>query len=264
METTTSKDGTTIAYDRSGEGPALILVGGAMSDRAAATELAGVLASDFTVFAFDRRGRGDSGDTQPYAPEREVEDIAALIGEAGGSALVFGHSSGAGLALLAVLGGLSIPKLAVYEPPFIVDDTRPQAPSDYVEHLNELLAAGRRGDAIEYFMTKAVLVPQEMMAQMRNAPMWPGMEKIAHTIPYDGEIMGDGMSGSPEPLKRFAAVTIPTLVMVGGASPEWMQNGTRLLAETVPGAQYHTLAGQDHGPASSLLAPELVTFFKGE
>jgi pimeloyl-ACP methyl ester carboxylesterase len=139
-----SKDGTPIALDRSGEGPAIILVGGALSDRAAGVSLAEQLASHFTVFTYDRRGRGDSGDTPPYAPLREVEDIAAIIDEAGGKAFLFGHSSGAVLALDAAAQGLAIPQLALYEPPFIVDDSRPPLPADYVSHLNQLIAAGRR------------------------------------------------------------------------------------------------------------------------
>jgi pimeloyl-ACP methyl ester carboxylesterase len=262
MQTVTSNDGTSIAYDRSGEGLALILVSGAMSDRAAATELAGMLAKDFTVYAYDRRGRGDSTDTQPYAPEREIEDLAALIAEAGGSAFVLGHSSGAVLALRAVLAGLSIPKLALYEPPFIVDDSRPAAPSDYVPHLNALLAAGRNGDAVEYFMVDAVLTPREAVAQMRNSPWWPGMERLAPTLPYDGAVMADTMSGRPEPIQQFAAVSIPTLVMDGGASPDWIHHGVRALVSVLPDATYHTLPGQDHGAAPSLVAPELIVFFK--
>ena len=264
MSSVTSRDGTTIAFDVSGEGPALILVGGAMSARVDARELAGVLAKDFTVYAYDRRGKGDSGDTLPYAPEREIEDIAALIAEAGGSAFVFGHSSGAALALRAAASGLAIPKLALYEPPFIVDDSRPMPPSDYTEHLEELITSGRRGDALEYFMTAAVMIPQQVVAGMRQSPMWPGMEAIAPTLLYDQAILGDTMSGSPEPLRRWATVTTPTLVMDGGASATWMHHSAETLAETLPNAERRTLEGQDHGPAASMLAPVLVSFFEGE
>src|SRR6266496_3829270 len=168
-----SKDGTTIAFDWSGEGPAIILVGGALSDRSAGTQLAAHLAPHFTVYTYDRRGRGESGDTAPYAIAREVEDIDALINEAGGSAFVFGHSSGAVLALEAArLLPTKITKLALYEPPFIIDDSRPPAPQDYVPHLMELVSSGRRGEAVEYFMT-VVGTPAEMVAQMRQSPMWP-------------------------------------------------------------------------------------------
>src|SRR5438132_403129 len=160
MRTVISKDGTAIAFDQSGHGPALILVAAATATRLAEAALAATLAPHFTMFAYDRRGRGDSGDTPPYAVEREVEDLDALINEAGGSAFVFGHSSSAVLALEAarLLGG-KIEKLAIYEPPFIIDDSRPPVPQDYVPHLNELIAAGRREEAVEYFMTDAMLVP---------------------------------------------------------------------------------------------------------
>ena len=216
------------------------------------------------MFAYDRRGRGDSGDTSPYAVEREVEDIDALITEAGGSAYVFGHSSGAVLALEAarLLKG-RIEKLAMYEPPFIIDDSRPPIPQDYVPHLNKLISEGRRSEAVEYFMIDVVLVPAEMVAQMRSTPMWPQIEAVAHTIPYDGAIMGDTMSGNPATLKKWASVTVPTLVMVGGASPAFFHNGAQTLVDILPNATLRTLAGQDHGPADDVLAPVLVEFFKG-
>ncbi len=170
MRNVISKDGTPIAFDRSGEGPALILVGGASAARADEASLAAALAPYFTVFAFDRRGRGNSGDTAPYAVEREVEDIEALIDEAGGSALVFGHSSGAVLALEAArLLPTKITKLALYEPPFIIDDSRPPAPQDFSAHLSALVASGRRGEAVESFMM-VVGLPSEMIAQMRQSP----------------------------------------------------------------------------------------------
>ena len=153
MRKVISKDGTPIAFDQSGQGPALILVAGATATRLAEASLAAVLAPHFTVFAYDRRGRGESGDTVPYAVEREVEDIDALINEAGGSAFVFGHSSGAVLALEAArLLPTKITRLALYEPPFIIDDSRPPAPRNYAAHLRELVSSGRRGEAVEYFM----------------------------------------------------------------------------------------------------------------
>lgn len=263
METAQSADGTTIAFERTGVGPAVILVGGALSDRSAATNLATGLADALTVVAFDRRGRGDSTDTPPYAVEREIEDVDALIGAVGGSAFVFGHSSGAVLGLRAAAAGLAISKLGVYEPPFIVDGTREPLPADYVAHLAELAASGRRGDAVEYFMTVGVGVPAEVIAQMRRAPMWAGMEALAHTLAYDGRVMGDAMAGSPAPLRRWASLRTPTLVVDGGASPPWMRNAARTLAETLPNASYRTLEGQDHGPASSVLGPVLAAFFAG-
>ncbi len=269
MSKVLSKDGTTIAFDRSGEGPALILVTGAIATRADAASLAASLAPHFTVFAYDRRGRGESGDTPPYAVEREVEDLDALISEAGGSAFVFGHSSGAVLALEAARRlSTKITKLAVYEPPFIIDDSRPPAPQDYALHLRELALSGRRGEAVEYFMIE-VGAPAEMVAQMRQSPMWPGLEKVAHTLAYDVTIMGNTERGDPLPLRKWASVTVPTLVMDGTVffgreeSHVFLRHGAQELANILPDAQHRILEGQDHGPADNVLVPVLVEFFKG-
>ena len=267
MNKVTSRDGTATAFDRVGEGPALILVGGASTQRKDTTPLAEFLAPRLhrTVYSYDRRGRGDSGDTAPYAVEREVEDIAALIADAGGSAYVFGHSSGAVLALEAVrLLGSAIPRLALYEPPFIVDDSRPPLPSDYVAHLNELIVAGRRGDAVEYMMTQAVGMPVEAIAPMRSDPMFPGLEAVAHTLAYDGAVMGDSMSGSSASLMRWSAVTTSTLVMDGGESPAYMHNGAQAPVDVLPNAQLRTLPGQTHGVAPDVLAAELDQFVSGQ
>ncbi len=260
MRKVTSKDGTTISFDQSGQGPAVVLVGGALSDRSAGRPLAALLAPRFSVFSYDRRGRGESGNTAPYAVEREVEDIEALIQEAGGSASVFGMSSGAVLALEAARR-LAITRLALYEPPFIVDDSRAPVPEDYVKQLTEMVSSGRRGDAVEYFMIKAVDVPAEYVAQMRNAPSWRAMEALAHTLAYDGAIMGNTLSGSPLPAERWASITIPTLVMAGGASPAWAHNGVQAIVGILPDAQHRTLAGQTHAVAPEVLAPVLVEFF---
>lgn len=264
MNKVISKDGTPIAFDQSGQGPTLILVTGAMGTRLATASLAAHLAPHFTVLAYDRRGRGDSGDTPPYAVECEVEDIDALITYAGGSAFVFGHSSGAVLALEAarLLPG-KIKKLAIYEPPFIIDDSRPPVPQDYVPHLNELIAAGRQEEAVEYFMIDAMLLPADMLAQMRNTLMWPQLVAVAHTIPYDGIIMGDTMSGNPSTIRKYASVTVPTLVMVGGESPAFFHNGTQTLAGILPNARHRLFPGQNHGVADEVLVPVLVEFFKG-
>src|SRR5689334_13273572 len=159
MATTLSKDGTKIAYDKTGQGPALILVAGAFQDRRAMSIYAGPLSEHFTVYNYDRRGRGESGDMPPYAVEREIEDIDALIQAAGGSAFVFGGSSGGVLTLDAAAHGLSITKLAIYEPPFVVDDSREPPPEDIVDQLKDLIASSRRGDAAEIFMTKGSLMP---------------------------------------------------------------------------------------------------------
>lgn len=261
MRTVSSKDGTTIAFDQSGAGPSVILVGGALSERSAGIPLATLLAPHFTVFSYDRRGRGDSGDTQPYAVEREVEDIAALIQEAGGSAFVFGMSSGAALTLEAANRGLPITKLALYEPPFIVDDTRKPIPADYVPHLGELAASGRRGEAVEYFMVSAVEVPADMVAQMQQSPMWPALEALAHTLAYDGAIMGANMSGKSLSPGQWAAVTAPTLVMDGGDSPLWMHNAAQAVVNILPNARRLTLEDQSHAIDPHALAPALQTFF---
>jgi pimeloyl-ACP methyl ester carboxylesterase len=263
METVTSKDGTTIAFDRLGSGPPVVLVCGGSVARTADAAIAQELASDFTVFNYDRRGRGDSGDTPPYEVAREIEDLGAVIGATGGEAFVFGHSSGAALALEGAINGLPITRLALYEPPFIVDDSRPPIPRDYVDRLRELVAADRRGDAVEYFMTSAVAVPPEMVAEMRGMPMWPRMEALAHTIAYDGEVMDGHMWGAPLPASWVAAVTIPTLVMDGGASPDWARSSVQQLASILPNAQHRTLEGQDHGAAPAAVAPELDAFFLG-
>ncbi len=261
MQKVISKDGTAIAFEKTGRGPAIILVSGALGDRSAAAPLAPLLSSHFTVLAYDRRGRGDSGDTAPYAVEREVEDIDALIKEVGGPAFVFGHSSGAVLALEAARR-LAINKLALYEPPFIVDASRPPVPKDYVAQVEKLASTGRRGDAVVYFMTQAVGVPAEVVAQMRNMPMWAGMEKVAHTLAYDGRIMGDTMAGSALRASQWASITVPTLVMDGGASPAWMRNSARALAEILPHAQYRTPEGQMHDVSPAVLAPALIEFFR--
>jgi pimeloyl-ACP methyl ester carboxylesterase len=269
MRKVISKDGTPIAFDLSGQGPALILVAGATATRLAEASLAAALAPHFTVFAYDRRGRGDSGDTAPYAVEREIEDIEALITEAGGSAFVFGHSSGAVLALEAArLLPAKITKLAVYEPPFIIDDSRPPAPQDYASHLNELVSSGRPGDAVAYFMTE-VGTSAEMVAQMRQSPMWPALEAVAPTLVYDVTIMEDTERGDPLPLRKWDAVTVPTLVMDGtvflgrGESHVFLRHGADELANILPDAQRRILEGQDHGPANAVLVPALKEFFLG-
>jgi pimeloyl-ACP methyl ester carboxylesterase len=239
-------------------------VGGALSDRAAAAELAARLAPHLTAISFDRRGRGDSGDTPPYAVDREVEDIEALILAVGGPAFVLGHSSGAVLALeSARMRPELIAKLALYEPPFIVDDSRSLLPADYVTQLEDLVSRGRRGDAVAFFLTTAVGVPAEVVAGMREQPFWSSFEAMAHTLAYDGTIMGDAMDGSPAPLGRWASVRVPALVMDGGASPDWQRHAVRALAQILPDAHHRTLEGQDHGPDSEVLTPVLVDFFIG-
>lgn len=259
MRKVISKDGTTIAFDQLGEGPAVILISGASVSRSDNAPLATLLAQHFTVINYDRRGRGDSGDTAPYAVEREIEDVEALIKEAGGSAFVYGISSGAVLALEAAASGLNVKKLALYEPPFMVDNSGPRPPGDHKAQLSEMISSGRRGDAVEFFITKVVGLPAEFATQARNEPWWAATENLAHTLVYDATIMGDYSL----PRKRFASVTIPTLVIDGEKSDVRLRHAALAVAETLPNVQHRTLEGQTHDVAPETLAPVLDEFFKG-
>lgn len=261
MNTVTSRDGTAIAYERIGRGPALILVTGALGDRADIVPLAQALAPHFTAYPYDRRGRGDSGDTKPFAVEREIEDIDALISAAGGSAFVFGHSSGAALVLEAVLHGSPIAKQALYEPPYIVNGDRPPLPADYVPTLEALIAQDRRADAVEYFWSTGMLIPPFLIAQWREAPMWPGILKVANTLPYDGAAMADHMSGKPLPAEWATKATIPTLVIDGDQSPSSLRDAVAAVADLLPNAERRTLAGEGHGAPPEVIAPILQEFF---
>jgi pimeloyl-ACP methyl ester carboxylesterase len=256
MGSVQSGDGTKIAFDRFGDGPPLILVVGAFCDRSAASTLAQMLGEDFAAFTYDRRGRGDSGDTLPYAVEREIDDLDALISEAGGEALVFGHSSGAILGLQAAAQGLPIRRLAVYEPPYIVDDTRTR-PVKLGDRVSELIASGRRGDAAKLFLTEAPQMPPEVIDSMEAGPAWSYLEAIAHTLPYDLAISGD----QTMPSDLLASIEVPTLVVSGGNSPDWARNAVDAVAAAIPGAQHASLDGQDHGAADDVLAPVLKQFF---
>lgn len=258
----TSKDGTAIGFSVAGNGPALILVDGAMCYRGFGPmkDLAALLTANFTVYTYDRRGRGESGDTKPYAVEREVEDIDALINHAGGEAHVFGISSGAALALEAANRGLAIKRLVLYEAPFIVDDTRTPIPDDYLAQLNALLAADRRGDAIKLFM-KLVGVPPIFIALMGLMPAWKKLKTVAPTLPYDTAIVQDYQRGKPLPAGSWGSVSQPTLVVEGGKSPAWMRNAQRELADVLPNANLRTLEGQTHMVKAAKLAPVVQEFF---
>ncbi|MFG3510009.1 alpha/beta fold hydrolase [Streptomyces sp. NPDC047821] len=256
-----SADGTVIAYEAQGSGPAVVLVGGAFMTRADSSELAGLLAERFTVITYDRRGRGDSGDAPTYDVQREVEDLDALIAHAGGEAMVFGMSSGAVLALEATARGSAVTRLALYEPPFITDAGRPPLPTDYVADLENLVTRGAYGDAVAYFMTAAVGMPPEAVAGMRQAPFWAAMEATARTLPYDGRVMGDTMSGRPLPTDRWQSVTIPVLVGSGDAGAPHMLTGARELASLAENFSLHTFPGQEHDIDPKLLAPVLTEFF---
>jgi pimeloyl-ACP methyl ester carboxylesterase len=239
----------------------LILVAGAFQDRMAMSTYAGPLSEHFTVYTYDRRGRGGSGDTQPYALEREIEDIDALIQETGESAFVFGGSSGGVLTLDAAAHGLNIKKLAVYEPPFVVDGSREPPPEDIVDQLKNLISSGRRGDAAETFMTKGSLMPAEMVAGMRMQPFWPSVEVVAHTLVYDAMIMEGTMRGGPLPVDRWRTVTIPTLIVYGGAGPAWSQNAAKALVNLLPNSEEWILEGQFHDLTPDILTPVLEKFF---
>jgi pimeloyl-ACP methyl ester carboxylesterase len=256
MDKVRSSDGTTIAFDQLGVGTPVILVSGASTARAIHAQLAELLAEDFTVFNYDRRGRGDSGDTPPYAIEREVEDLHAVINEAGGAAAVFGNSSGAVLALHAAAAGLPVTKLALWEPPFMVDPDAPRRQQEYVAQLTELLDAGRRGDAMALFM-KTIGLPEAMIAGMRLAPMWPGMEALAHTLAYDATVMGD----STVPTGLVASIKTPTLVLDGSNTGAWAANSAQALTAALPNSQRHTLKDQDHNVAWDVLTPVLRKYF---
>jgi pimeloyl-ACP methyl ester carboxylesterase len=250
MGTVTSKDGTRIAFDQSGEGPAIILVVGAFNDRATGAPLAQFLERHFTAFNYDRRGRGESGDTAPYAIEREIEDLDALIAQAGGSAGVFGYSSGATLALRAAAHGLPISQLALYDPPPTGGKAGLLAPQ-----LTELIEAGRRGDAVELFQTEAVGIPADLVAQMRNAPFRPALEKMAHTLVYESTILGALPTG------LVASVRVPTLVIDSEGSPEVMRQTAQSLADALPEGRLRTLKDQGHDLVPAVVGPVLEEFF---
>ncbi|TDD76749.1 alpha/beta hydrolase [Actinomadura darangshiensis] len=263
MELARSRDGTGIAFDRAGAGPALVHVGGALNDRGSGAALAALLAPHHTVLTYDRRGRGDSGDTPPYAVEREIEDLAAVIEAAGGSAAVYGMSSGAALAVRAAAHGLPVTRLALFEPPYNpgLGDRLTRARAHHTE-LTGLLAEGRRGDALALFMT-GVGMPQEMIGQMRGAPMWAALEALAPTLAYDSAVMDDAGTGAALPADLLGRVAVPALVVDGGGSPAWMRDTAVRAAELLPAGTHRTLDGQTHDVDPAVLAPVLAEFLAG-
>jgi pimeloyl-ACP methyl ester carboxylesterase len=279
LETTKSADGTVIAYDRSGDGPPLVIALGAFCDRKSFVPPAS-LTSQFTVCTYDRRGRGDSGDTQPYSPDREVADLAAVIeavsgsaasaagsgaggsaagaAGAGAGAFVFGHSSGAALALRAAAQGVPMAAVVAYEASFVIPGTRALAENPAVR-ITEMVSSGRRSDAVKFWMTDVVQAPAEVVSMMENSPWWPNLEALTHTLPYDLALSGD----QGIPVDYLAKITVPVLVLGGANSPDWFHRTVEATAEAIPGARLEMLEGQDHGVPPEVIAPVLTGFFLG-
>jgi pimeloyl-ACP methyl ester carboxylesterase len=258
---TTSRDGTAIAFTKMGAGPAVILVDGAFCYRenGPAPELAPLLAPHFTVFTYDRRGRGESSDTSPYAIDREVEDLRAIVENAGGSAFVVGVSSGAALALQAAASGVHLTELALYEPPYIPGDGTPRSGEDPRKRLQQLVSSGDRHGAVKFFMTDVFGAPRAFVFAMpfimRSA--WKRNESVAHTLPYDLTILNDRSVLR----ERSGSISVPTLVIGGEKSPEPLRNAVSTVAQALPNAHSRLLPGQSHNLAAAVLAPVLVEFF---
>jgi pimeloyl-ACP methyl ester carboxylesterase len=284
METATSADGTSIAIETAGTGRPVILIGGAFNDRSTVAALAATLAPHMTAVTYDRRGRGASGQIgawagassgDPSGADREIEDLAAVIdtvidavtGRSGspftGTVDLFGHSSGAVLALEAAQRGLPVGKVAVYEPSYVTDDSRPRPPAGLADRIAALADSGQRDEAVELFLTEAAAVPPEVVAGMRASQMWAWFTALAHTLPYDVALAGDRQS---LPAERFARISVPVLAIGGGLSPRWLPAAARAVADAIPGARYVTLDGQDHGVLNQpeALLPLLTGFYLGE
>lgn len=249
METTQSKDGTSIAFEQVGQGPPVVLVMGAFNDRKTGSALAAALATHFTVICYDRRGRGDSGDGAEYSVQREVEDLDALIRATSGNAAVFGYSSGAALALAAAANGVPITRLALFELP-------PAQPPEHARELAALIAQGRRGDAVEYFQRRVVGIPEEVVVGLRHAPFRPALEAMAHTVVYDATVTSrDHLTA-----ELFARVRPPTLAIAGSASPPVMREVAETLAPSLPNGRALVVEGATHDLEPALLVPVLQGF----
>ena len=250
-----SKDGTTIAYEKTGQGRVVILVAATLADRGSTKRFAKLLSEQYTVINYDRRGRGTSGDTHPYAVEREVEDIEALIEKSGGPVFLFGSSSGSVALEAATQLGTKVKGLFMYEPPFIVDQSRLPMPNDLSNEITEFVAAGRRNDAVKLFFAKGMGIPPFGVALMRFLmPGWSKMTAMAHTLPYDLAILAETQTGQPLPKERWVSNTTPTLIMVGSRSELFFHSGAKALAGILPQADYRSLEGGNHG--SVLLGPK--------
>lgn len=250
FETAKSADGTSIAFDRAGDGPTLVIVGGAFNTRHSPGQLVPLLTDAFTVITWDRRGRGDSGNTSPYAIERETEDLASVIAAAGGGARVYGHSSGAILSLEAAARGVDIVKLALYEPPYV-----PVVPGhDPMDGVQVALDAGDPSEAARVFMRGTGAQNVDALAQ---SPWWPSLVAVADTLPHDLALAGDGSI----PTERLSTISIPTLVMDGGDSPDWAANAAEVLSAALQNAVRLTVEGQNHNVDPEVIAPILQRFF---
>jgi len=258
MEFAKSADGTRIAWQSGGTGPVLVVVNGALSDHTSTDALRPLLEPHFTVVGFDRRGRGASGDTHPYSLEREVQDVAAVVAANGSGALLFGHSSGAVLALEAVMRGVPIARLAVNEPPYILPGTRPVPPAETNGQLALLAKADDRAGMVELFLRDVVGLPAAAVKQMRQTPGWASMLELAQSTRYDALLLGR----HEVPQHRLTGIGIRTLVLAGEASFPWIITTARTIADLVPRAEFVTLAGQAHSPAPEVLCPELIAFFE--
>jgi pimeloyl-ACP methyl ester carboxylesterase len=250
--TVTSTDGTRIAFDCRGEGSTVILIGGASYDRSMLAAVAGVIAGDLSAVTYDRRGRGASTDEDTeFAPDRELEDLGVLINRVGGSASLFGHSSGGVLALEAAMRGMPIERLVVYEPPYMVEGTRPLPATDLFDRLCALVRADRRDEAVGLFYTEAVGLSAETIDGMRRTPLWRQLTALAHTLPYDISVY----SGNYRlPTDRLATLRIPALAIDGSGSLPWIRATAQAVADAIPLAQHHTVPGEDH--TSVLERPE--------
>lgn len=268
-KTVTSRDGTTIAYEQSGSGPVLILVAAALADHSGTVRLAKHLSAHFSVINYDRRGRGASTDTPPYSPEKEVEDMQALVDANGGSVFVFGSSSGSVLALDAANKlGSKVKKLFMFEPPFVVDNSRPAMPENLGDEISALVAQNRRNDAVRLFFTKGIGIPGPGVTFMRFLmPGWSKMAGMAHTAAYDLAILNGTQAGQPLPPNRWTVVTAPTLVAVGGRSEIFFHSGAKALIKILPNSEYKSLDGMNHGAvllSAKALASQMTDFFLGQ
>jgi pimeloyl-ACP methyl ester carboxylesterase len=255
MHKVVSRDGTTIAYERVGDGPPIVLLNGAFRDHTIFDQLVPELAPHCTTYVYDRRGRGESGDSPAYAVEREIEDLEAVIDEAGGQAVVFAGSCGANLALEAALAGAPITKLGLHEPYYRVEGY-PKPPGDFMHNLRALLADGKRGEAAEYFLAKLLDLPPEVIADWRQGPLWATNEANAHTLPYDTAICGD----FNVPAERLATFRTPTLVVNSDNTSDWLRAAARATVTALPNGRGMQLPGSWHRPQLDVLGRVLVEF----